>query len=294
MKHWPRNQDRTFLRRKKLILALTKNTKQTTTAQSKESNQPITKTKKTIFTVNNVTKTKHKRNTMKLDLAVRILSIIMAASVSSVNAQKLRGINKDGVGTGGKVSTAGETLEKSSTNKRQLNLWDSIGHVGRRETQASTQNPTPSPTTLPKSTILAINPNNNCFEAHEDAATLCGGHLASVGSDEDTLEIKRLFDLYVTNHHSVYLGGEYNNGSGSWSWMDGTSFDYTNWSEDPDEVISMIGSDKDYAIRGRCSSSECQWQPMEKFWVMPGAYRLPANYMDKNLYPNCDETALSF
>ena len=143
---------------------------------------------------------------------------------------------------------------------------------------------------LTPSTTLVINSVNTWFADHESRANDCGGHLASVHSEQDGVDIKTLYEkhggMQGIKHHSVYLGGESDNDANKWSWTDSTDFDYANWREDPSEIVSPGQS---WAIRGICmASDDCVMSALSPSFVMPGAYLLPDDYMDKYLYPLCN------
>lgn len=141
-------------------------------------------------------------------------------------------------------------------------------------------------------TTVVINKDQQCYEVHELLANACGGHLASLHSQQDGINIKALYvkhgGMRGIKHHSVYLGGEYDGSLGQWSWTDDTVFDYENWREDPSDIVSSSGS---WATRGVCSSTDdCSMSALNTGFVLPGAYSLPSDYADKSIYPNCDAT----
>ena len=68
-----------------------------------------------------------------------------------------------------------------------------------------------------------------------DAESMCqnmspGAHLASIHSREEQKFVEDNFPPTAKNPH-IWLGGSDTNEEGSWVWTDGSSWDYTSWTE---------------------------------------------------------------
>ena len=66
------------------------------------------------------------------------------------------------------------------------------------------------------------------WEDHEKAAVAWGGHLASVHSKEEYEFILNLRD----RNDRYFLGGMRIRGGSTWSWSDGSPWDFEDWAED--------------------------------------------------------------
>ncbi len=67
----------------------------------------------------------------------------------------------------------------------------------------------------------------NWFEA-EKSCNIAGGHLTSITSSS---EDNGLYQYYVValNYYDFWIGGNDISSDGRWSWIDGSSWSYTNW-----------------------------------------------------------------
>ena len=80
----------------------------------------------------------------------------------------------------------------------------------------------------------------------EDAKTYCeqlGGHLATIGSSEENAFISSIAST------SMWLGAQKNDGS--WSWIDGTQWNYTNW-----ESGEPSGGNENHLATGYCTADK--------------------------------------
>ena len=75
------------------------------------------------------------------------------------------------------------------------------------------------------------------IEAELSCASL-GGHLASIDSYEENLEVLNLVKYY----HDYWIGYHYNSSLGSWTWVDGTKSNYDSWGEEnPKQGSDLFG-----------------------------------------------------
>lgn len=137
---------------------------------------------------------------------------------------------------------------------------------------------------------FVIQNDKRTWLGHENhRANKCGGHLASVTDAEENEEIAELVDAHSSElvGQSFWLGGQYMDvdGSASWYWPDESGLDYTSWSTSYDSSQDEI-SDATFA---QCAGGTCTWNAKHRNSAKyPAIYRLPYNYMDKSIYPDCD------
>lgn len=84
----------------------------------------------------------------------------------------------------------------------------------------------------------SVNPENgHAYYVYTDSITwtearksceAVGGHLITISDEEEERYAEQLAKQ-CTEKENFWLGGYYNRSSGSWEWVDGTPFDYTNW-----------------------------------------------------------------
>ena len=78
--------------------------------------------------------------------------------------------------------------------------------------------------------------NNHFYQVFDDSMTWteakmaceeAGGHLATISSNEEQDYIQHL--IKSTRKENIWIGGVYSVSSGSWSWVDNSEWNYTNW-----------------------------------------------------------------
>ncbi len=148
-----------------------------------------------------------------------------------------------------------------------------------------------------QNTVFAIKNERLKWLDHHEPASNCGGYLASIrNADEDAL-VFALIDTHkvelVQSYLNFYLGGE-DHGNNTWAWLDGSDFDYGSWWNGPPASNHWGNPKTNYICDNSCNSTMCAWctvaQTYAVEWV--AIYRLPGNFMDPTVYPDCDTATL--
>jgi hypothetical protein len=106
----------------------------------------------------------------------------------------------------------------------------------------------------------------------EAACARDGGHLASIGSEEENLQVLGL----VTAFHDYWIGYSYSPAAGAWVWTDGSAAGYSRWGEANPKAGPVLFDCADfpsYAYTSANTSGLLAFWPYfrEQFGVFPDA-----------------------
>ena len=140
----------------------------------------------------------------------------------------------------GSFSSASLDL-KNASFEYELNLPDNIRElVGEGKLVISVETNGNWSFFAPKNKTLLYKEKLNASAAEEFCVNQ-GGHLASVGSEEDQKELDK-----VAGRKPVWLGGRRKEGGDEWEWLDGSPWLYQNWQTFPEFGIYGPNTDQGY------------------------------------------------
>lgn len=112
--------------------------------------------------------------------------------------------------------------------------------------------------------------NNHFYQVFDDSMTWteakaaceeAGGHLATINSSEEQDYIQQL--IKSTKKDNIWIGGNFSAANNSWSWVDNTEWDYTNW--DASQPDNFTGDEYYLRIKHRDRVYE-DWEAYDGKW----------------------------